>query len=82
MVSRDSRADGYSQVIVATRKSYITGVTPEVARKLYQQNGPPNPVYRYNAECVVSAVILWPGMIASFARYVLFLLPVLLPGII
>lgn len=54
-------------VIVATKKSYITGVTPELAHTLFSQNGPPNPVYRHNAECVASAVLLWPGMVASFA---------------
>lgn len=58
------------QVIVATRKAYITGVSPERAHELFLQNGPPNPIYRHNAECVTSAVILWPGMIASFARSV------------
>ena len=59
------------QVIVATRKSYITGVSHEYANILFTQNGPPNPVYRHNAKCVASAVILWPGVVASFARSVL-----------
>jgi len=54
-------------VIVATRKTYITGVSPEYAHTLFVQNGHPNTVYRHNAECVVSAVILWPGVVASFA---------------
>ena len=56
---------------MATHEAYITGVTPEYAHTLFVQNGPPNPVYRHNADCVVSAVILWPGVVASFARSVL-----------
>ena len=62
------------QVIVATRKSYITGVSPELAHQLFTQNGTPNPVYRHHASCVASAVILWPGMVATFARFVALLL--------
>jgi len=54
-------------VIVATRAAYISGVSPEYAKTLFKQNGPPNPVYRHNAYCVTSAVILWPGVVASFA---------------
>jgi len=54
-------------VIVATRSAYITGVSPEYANTLFEQNGKPNRVYRHNAYCVASTVILWPGMIASFA---------------
>ena len=61
------------QAIVATRKAYITGVSLEYAQTLFVRNGPPNPVYRHNAECVASAVILWPGVVASFARLVLLL---------
>lgn len=58
------------QVIVATRHAYITGVSPSYARTLFEQNGPPNPIYRKNAYCVAATVILWPGVIASFARLV------------
>lgn len=54
-------------VIVATRSAYISGVSPEYANTLFEQNGPPNRIYRHNAYCVASTVILWPGMIASFA---------------
>jgi len=54
-------------VIVATRQAFIRGVSPERAAQLFHQNGPPNPVYRHNAYCVASCVILWPGMLASFA---------------
>jgi hypothetical protein len=58
------------QVIVATRRAHITGVSPSYARTLFAQNGPPNPIYRKNAYCVAATVILWPGVIASFARCV------------
>lgn len=54
-------------VIVATRSAHITGVSHAEANALFKQNGRPNPVYRHNAYCVASTVILWPGMIASFA---------------
>lgn len=57
-------------VIVATRYAFITGVPPSEAQSLFAANGPPNPVYRHNAYCVASTVILWPGVIASFARSV------------
>jgi len=57
-------------VIVATRKTFMTDVTPSEAQALFAENGPPNPVYRHNAYCVASTVILWPGVIASFARFV------------
>jgi hypothetical protein len=55
------------QVIVAMHRVTITGVSARGARILFQENGPPNPIYRKNAYCVASAVLLWPGMIASFA---------------
>jgi len=54
-------------VIVATRRSWISGVTPAQSRALFKENGPPNAVFRHNAECVTSAVLIWPGMIGSFA---------------
>jgi len=53
--------------IVATHYAYITGVSPDYARALFIQNGPPNPIYRKNAECVAAVVLLWPGVIAAFA---------------
>jgi len=54
-------------VIVATRHAYITGVSLAEAAALFRQNGPPNPVYRRNAHCVASAVLLWLGVVGSFA---------------
>jgi len=53
-------------VIVATRNASITGVSPLEAQALFIQNGPPNPVYRHNAYCVASMVILWLGVVGSF----------------
>jgi hypothetical protein len=58
-------------VIVATKRSYITGVTRAEEAELFRSNGKPNPVYRHNAYCVASCVILWPGVVASFARLAL-----------
>jgi len=54
-------------VVVATHRAYITGVSPSEAEYWFAANGKPNPIYRGNAYCVASAVILWPGVVASFA---------------
>ncbi|KAH8790114.1 hypothetical protein BGZ57DRAFT_753660 [Hyaloscypha finlandica] len=60
-------------VVVATHRSTITGVSAGAAASLFRENGPPNPIYRKNAYCVASVVLLWPGMIASFAStYIMF----------
>jgi len=66
-------------VIVATRNAFITGVSPSEAQMLFAENGPPNPIYRHNAYCIASTVILWPGVIASFARLVSTLFATLSP---
>ncbi len=55
------------QVIVARNSAHITGVSPTEAALYFQNNGKPNPVYRHNAYCVASAVILWAGVVGSFA---------------
>jgi len=54
-------------VIVATHRAQITGVSSAEATFRFRQNGPPAPVYRHNGYCIGSVVLLWPGMIASFA---------------
>ncbi|KAH6680721.1 hypothetical protein B0J14DRAFT_558065 [Halenospora varia] len=54
-------------VIVATKRASIKGVTPEEEAFYFRQNGPPNPIYRHNNECLTSTILIWPGMIASFA---------------
>lgn len=56
-----------STVIVAKYRAHIRGLTDAQADPYFRQNGPPNPIYRHNAECVASVVIGWPGVIASFA---------------
>lgn len=55
-------------VIVATQRVTITGVSFEEGERLFRENGKPNPVYRHNAYCVASCVIVWLGMIFSFVR--------------
>jgi len=52
---------------VATHRAHITGVSSAEAEFYFVQNGKPNPIYRKNAECVTSVVLLWPGVVASFA---------------
>ncbi|KAL3419664.1 hypothetical protein PVAG01_08162 [Phlyctema vagabunda] len=62
-------------VIVATRKANITGVPRTEGDQLIANNsgGKPTLVYRHNAYCVASTVILWPGVVATFASaYILF----------
>jgi len=54
-------------VIVATHRAQITGVSSAEATFRFRQNGSPAPVYRHNGYCIGSVVLLWPGMIASFA---------------
>ncbi|TVY37741.1 hypothetical protein LOCC1_G006298 [Lachnellula occidentalis] len=54
-------------IIVATHRAHITGVSGAEARYWFAANGKPTPIYRKNAECVASVVLLWPGVIASFA---------------
>lgn len=54
-------------VIVATGHTWISGASHAEGLALFAANGPPNRIYRHNADCVASAVMLWPGMIASFA---------------
>ena len=71
MVSFAALASAIAEtIIVATREVHITGVTPAEADALFIANGKPNRVYRHNAYCVASCVILWPGVVASFARLV------------
>ncbi|KAH8801633.1 hypothetical protein F5884DRAFT_522137 [Xylogone sp. PMI_703] len=54
-------------VIVASHSAYITGVPSTEAEQL--RAAIPSPPFRYrkNAKCIVSTVILWPGVVASFA---------------
>ncbi|KFY53377.1 hypothetical protein V496_07639 [Pseudogymnoascus sp. VKM F-4515 (FW-2607)] len=54
-------------VIVGTHRAYIIGVPPEYAQTLFDENGPPNPIYRKNAMSVASSVLLWLGVIATFS---------------
>jgi len=54
-------------VIVAKHNAHISGVDDAMAAFYFKSNGKPNPVYRKNAYCVASTVLLWPGVVASFA---------------
>lgn len=60
------------QVIVASHAAHITGVSATEAATLIRNNsgGKPTLVYRHNPYCVASVVILWPGVVATFARLV------------
>ncbi|RDW88707.1 hypothetical protein BP6252_00739 [Coleophoma cylindrospora] len=62
-------------VIVATHAAFITGVSATEAATLIRNNsgGKPTLVYRHNPYCVASVVILWLGVVATFAStYILF----------
>jgi len=54
-------------VIVATRAAHINGVSAAAAQSYFNQNGPPNPIYRKNPDCVTSVILLWLGVVACFA---------------
>lgn len=58
------------QVIVATQRATIDGLSNSEAQKYFDLNGPPAPIYRKNAYCVASTVLLWLGMLGTFARLV------------
>lgn len=55
-------------VIVATKRVTISGVSYEDGERLFRENGKPNPIYRRNAYCVASCVVVWPGMVFAFVR--------------
>jgi hypothetical protein len=57
-------------VIVATHQSYITGVDAETAATLYEAY-PFEMVYRRNARCIATVVLLWPGFVATVASTVI-----------
>ncbi|KAF7929773.1 hypothetical protein BELL_0037g00020 [Botrytis elliptica] len=54
-------------VIVATQRATIDGLTNSEAQQYFDSNGPPNPIYRKNAYCVASVVLLWLGMLGTIA---------------
>lgn len=60
-------------VIVASHSAYITGVDAATARSLLEanQNDTPKLLYRHNARAVASAVILWPGWVATVASTII-----------
>jgi len=69
LVSFAALADAVAMtVIVATRRVTVTGVGFAEGERLFGLNGKPDPVYRRNAYCVASCVILWPGVVFSFVR--------------
>jgi hypothetical protein len=58
-------------VIVATRSAHVTGTDAGTASSLLREFKKQIPLkYRENARAVASVVFLWPGMIATFARYI------------
>lgn len=56
-----------STVIVARNRAYIKNVSTAEENFWFRANGPPNPTYRNNADCVASVVIGWLGLPATFA---------------
>ena len=55
---------------MATKSSYIFGVSAEEAAQLYakQGNKPIAGPYKHNARAVASIVFLWVGWVATIAR--------------
>ncbi|KAL1687525.1 hypothetical protein GGG16DRAFT_105000 [Schizophyllum commune] len=54
-------------VIVATRAAHITGISGAEAASVLAVVGGPHLVYRHNAYCVASVVLLWVGTVSTFA---------------
>ncbi|ESZ95180.1 hypothetical protein SBOR_4444 [Sclerotinia borealis F-4128] len=54
-------------VIVATQRATIDGLTNSEAQRYFDSNGPPNPIYRKNAYCIASTVLLWIGVVGTIA---------------
>ncbi|KAL1743146.1 hypothetical protein HDZ31DRAFT_41637 [Schizophyllum fasciatum] len=54
-------------VIVATRAAHVTGASASDAVSILAVVGGPNLVYRHNAYCVASVVLLWVGTVSTFA---------------
>ncbi|RAL59783.1 hypothetical protein DID88_000412 [Monilinia fructigena] len=51
-----------------TQRATIDGLSNSAAQKyFFDLNGPPAPIYRKNAYCVGSTVLLWLGMLGTFA---------------
>lgn len=57
-------------VIVATKSAYVSGTDAANAGRLLREYGGSPMRYRDNGRAIASVVFLWPGMIATFARYV------------
>jgi hypothetical protein len=57
-------------VIVATHESYITGVDAKTAAALFKAY-PFEMVYRRNARCIATVVLLWPGFVATVASAII-----------
>ncbi|KAK2627344.1 hypothetical protein QTJ16_003310 [Diplocarpon rosae] len=53
--------------IVAANRANIRGLSAQEEAFWFQVSGKPNPIYRKNGYNVASVVLLWPGVIASFA---------------
>ena len=57
-------------VIVATKSAYVSGTDSANAGRLLREYGGSPMRYRDNGRAIASVVFLWPGMLATFARYV------------
>jgi hypothetical protein len=57
-------------VIVAKHEAYIEGVDEATAAALYAHS-PFEMVYRRNARCIATVVLLWPGFVATVASTII-----------
>ncbi|MCJ1458855.1 hypothetical protein MMC28_009229 [Mycoblastus sanguinarius] len=61
-------------IIVATKSAYVTGVDAPTATRLLRQYLKPTLVYKHNAKAIASAVLLWPGFVATVASTIILFL--------
>jgi hypothetical protein len=64
--------------IVATRSAYVTGTNAAETQMLLAEYGGSPLAYRHNGRAIASVVFLWPGMIFTVVRSVLFPSPQIL----
>ncbi|CAL3969139.1 hypothetical protein PZA11_006231 [Diplocarpon coronariae] len=54
-------------LIVAMHRAHIIGVSAQEEAYWFKAHGKPHPIYRKNGYNVASVVLLWPGVVGSFA---------------
>jgi len=56
-------------ILVATKSAYVSGADAATASRYLAEYGGSPMRYRDNGRAIASVVFIWPGMIATIARY-------------